>query len=146
MALELSNNSLKGVFSDGVTRRISFPHVGRCSGRHSYECRARIVPTILLHSRHCTWMCESGHPWRSDGGGRTASGTAVEEQSPRCVRSGLPGMLPLAHVHWIFGPGSRLRADHKSRKRIRIFEPRRSFWLYAASVVRHCPVATSLKI
>ncbi len=29
--------------------------------------------TILLHFRH---------PWRSDGGGRTASGTAVEEQLP----------------------------------------------------------------
>ena len=37
--------------------------------REGHDSRARIVPTILLHSRH---------PWRSDGGVRTASGTAVE--------------------------------------------------------------------
>ena len=45
MALKLSNNTLKGVFSDGVTRRISFLHVGHCSGGHSYECRAKIGKT-----------------------------------------------------------------------------------------------------
>ncbi len=41
-----------------------------CATRHmADECRARIVPTILLHSRH---------PWRSDAGGR-----AMQEQSPK---------------------------------------------------------------
>ena len=54
------------------------------------ESMARIGPTILLHSRHCTWqglllqsycipaihggqMCESGHPWRSHARPSTSS-------------------------------------------------------------------------
>ena len=37
--------------------------------RDADECMARIVPTILLHSRH---------PWRSDAGGRATQGTVAE--------------------------------------------------------------------
>ena len=43
-----------------VTKAISSmsrPQFGHTRGKQSYDCRARIVPTILLHSRH---------PWRSD--------------------------------------------------------------------------------
>ena len=52
-----------------------------------HDSRARIVPTQSLRipaiAQGCAGaakhrMCESGHPWRSDGGVRTAFGTAVE--------------------------------------------------------------------
>ncbi len=38
--------------------------------RAKHDCRARIVPTILLHSRH---------PWRSDAGGRAMPGAIAED-------------------------------------------------------------------
>ncbi len=90
MALELSNNTLKGVFSDGVTRRISFPHADTAAGAirtsagqgsflqsfcilaitHGKDLSCNPFAFPPLHTDvqvpRSTWMCESGHPWRSD--------------------------------------------------------------------------------
>jgi hypothetical protein len=70
---------LKHAFSDGTTHVLFEPQdfIARLA---ALDCRAGIVPDNPLHSRHCTWMCESGHPWRSDAGDR-----ATQEQLPRCL-------------------------------------------------------------
>ena len=103
--------------------------------------RAGIAPAILLHSRHCTWMCrcrkahglcESGHPWRSDV--RERPSMAV-----RCARAAIHGgQMKVTIPVWAPrpGPGSAQRMMALDKARVIISRTRVSHWGRAENTKR----------